>query len=109
MGSSIAAEEVRDRSSSKQCGLGLTFLKSTDKGYPVKRVKEGGAAESAGSVASKDILVSIDGVSLVGKDMKSLARLMMGPEGSVAVLQVLKRGAGEPCVVEIVRSDSTAV
>ena len=50
VGSSVAGEEVKGRSSSKEYGIGLTFLKATDTGFPVKRVKEGGPAEKVGCV-----------------------------------------------------------
>lgn len=103
--STIAIEETRDQGG--ECGIGLTFSqRPTHLGFAVKRVKACGPAELEGTIQPQDVVLSIDGVSLSGKDMKEFARLMMGRSGSEAVLQVLKKGQDDPVSVTLVRHRS---
>lgn len=103
--SSIAIEETRGQGG--ECGIGMTFSqRPTSLGFAVKRVKTCGPAELEGTIQAQDVVLSIDGVSLRGKDMKEFARLMMGRSGSEAVLQVLKQGKGDPITVTLVRHRS---
>jgi C-terminal processing protease CtpA/Prc len=83
-------------------GLGITFYRSgTDGSAPnqpgavVKRVKEGGAAERARPpVVPGDRLLAVDGAIVrAGLSGTALARLVMGPPGSVAVVRLRRNGA----------------
>ena len=93
LSSSVAADvsEIGDDvgESGRPCGIGLTFCQKPEKdGVKVKRVKEGGAAAQQGGVSAGDVVCSIDGVQMAGLEQVGQARLMLGAEGSVAVLEV---------------------
>ena len=93
LSSSVAADvsEIGDDvdESGRPCGIGLTFCQKPEKdGVKVKRVKEGGAAAQQGGVSAGDVVCSIDGVQMAGLEQARQARLMLGAEGSVAVLEV---------------------
>ena len=90
-------------------GAGLTFEKKDGSGgLRVKRVKEEGAAAREGSIEKGDVIEAIDGKELEGMTEKELARVMVGEEGSVAVLEVRKR-SGERRRVEVRRSPAQRV
>ena len=93
----------------KPCGIGLTFSQKSDgRGVTVKRVKEGGAAALEGSIQAGDVVVSIDDTGMAGLDQTAQAKLMMGAEGSVATLVVLKGGAQQQVTVMLQRSRPAA-
>ncbi len=75
--------------------LGLTLMRRKRKdGLLVKSVRAGGPAAVEGSIEEGDVIWSIDGVSFRCKSdtAHSLADLMRGAHGSVAVLEVRKSG-----------------
>jgi C-terminal processing protease CtpA/Prc len=89
----------------KPVGIGLTFLKPdpASGGLPVKRVKEDGGAVNSG-ICPGDIVVSIDGQGPIGQlDSKALNKALMGPPGSIAKVEVLKKGSGERQIVVLTR------
>jgi C-terminal processing protease CtpA/Prc len=89
----------------KPVGIGLTFLKPdpASGGLPVKRVKEDGGAVNSG-ICPGDIVVSVDGQGPIGLlDSKALNKAMMGPPGSIANVEVLKKGSGERQIVVLTR------
>jgi len=66
-----------------RCGLGMTFRQSSATGMlEVRRVKEGGAALAAG-IREGDVIVSLDRQPLQRLARPAIARLMLGPAGSV--------------------------
>ena len=87
----------------KQCGIGLTFLKSDGEGVAVKRVKPGGPAQRCGQISPGDKVMSIDGVSVANISNSDLAVLVVGNEGTAAVLEVKDVSDGGPRRVEITR------
>ena len=89
----------------KLVGIGLTFLELDKEsgGLPVKRIKDDGAAVNS-TICPGDIVVSIDGVGPVGTlDTKALTKAMMGPPGSTAKVEVLKKKSGQKDIVLLTR------
>jgi len=77
-----------------KCGLGMTFRQSSATGMlEVRRVKEGGAALAAG-IREGDVIVALDRQPLQRLTRPAIARLMLGPAGSVVELQLQRAGSG---------------
>ena len=69
----------------------------------VKRIKEEGAAAIEGSIAADDVVISIDDIAMSGLDQVAQSKLMMGEEGSLAKVVVLKHKTNQLVTVELKR------
>jgi C-terminal processing protease CtpA/Prc len=89
---SFDASVYKGSSGSGLCGIGLTFdsWHGKEKGLRVKRVKAGGPADLCGKIEKGDLVLQIDGNTLAGIDHRSLVDLIMGPDGSVCVVEFTK-------------------
>lgn len=87
-------------------GVGIT-IHVTEEGYAIDKVSEGGPAEEAGMLAG-DVIVAVDGQSIVGMDINAGKELVRGPEGSQVSLTVL-RGQEEKSFVVTRKTVKTAV
>jgi C-terminal processing protease CtpA/Prc len=91
--------------SGNKAGLGLTFVKPDGQpGVLVKRVKQGGAAAATGKLFPGDRVMQIDGQDLLQVTSRVLTSLVMGPEGSVSRLKVI-RPDGSLDDVAVLRGD----
>ena len=70
------------------CGVGITFGRDAMGRMTVYRIQKGGGADLCGGVHVGDILVEIDGEEVVGMDPAAMAPLLVGVEGSRALLGV---------------------
>ena len=83
-------------SSNCECGVGIIFQEKEKIAYndwncSVSALSVGGPAETCKQIQVGDVLLKIDGVSVVGRRLKDLGPLMLGPVGSAVALE-FKRG-----------------
>eukprot|EP00277_Geminigera_cryophila_P004221 CAMPEP_0179419868 /NCGR_PEP_ID=MMETSP0799-20121207/8845_1 /TAXON_ID=46947 /ORGANISM="Geminigera cryophila, Strain CCMP2564" /LENGTH=151 /DNA_ID=CAMNT_0021193403 /DNA_START=40 /DNA_END=495 /DNA_ORIENTATION=- len=93
-------------STAKQITLGLTFGKKKAGdvlGLAVVRIKDGGIAAVDARLALGDSVVSVDGAELLGLGALAINRLLVGDEGSVACLKVIKKGDTLPQEISLMR------
>ena len=74
-------------------GVGITFTKTKNDSFSVKRVTEGGPADLAGTIRSGDVITTVDGVPVESKSYRQFARMILGPLGSIVQLGIQRGGA----------------
>ena len=89
----IPASEYQAHQESKTntyVGIGVTVQARAEKdGIDVIRVEPGGSAQEAG-ILPGDILIGVDGTSLIGKDVNESKALITGNEGTKVTVTVLR-------------------
>ncbi len=105
----ISAEEFPahvEQKNNAYVGIGIT-IKPEDSGYVITKTVQGGPAEEAGLQAG-DVLIAVDGVSIVGMPTQEGAVLVRGEEGTQVDITVL-RGTQVMTVTVTRRSVKTPV
>lgn len=69
-------------------GIGITLLQNVDGNFEIKSVLDGSSAKEAGILVG-DIIISIDGVSVVKKEISDLTD-MIDKKGGKFIIQVLR-------------------
>ncbi len=83
-------------------GIGATVTQEKKSGsIVIHKISEGGAAEKAGLKAG-DIVKSVDGKSVAGKELDDVIKDVRGEEGTKVVLSILRDG--KPLDIEITRA-----
>ena len=76
----------RQKAAAGGCGLGVTLKQNAEGNYYVTRMERGGPCDVSGQVKHGDILESVGGYKVKGIPYPELAALVLGEEGSEAVL-----------------------
>ncbi len=91
----MTAEEYliyQDNMSNSYVGVGLTVqVREDDQGLDVTEVASGGGADTAGLLPG-DRLIAVDGESILGADVNTVAGLIRGEEGTAVELTVERSG-----------------
>lgn len=91
----MSAEEYADykeQSSNAFVGIGVTIaLRADNQGLDVSVVNPGGPAETAG-ICKGDILIAVDGQSVIGMGVEQSRELVLGEVGTNVTLTVLREG-----------------
>jgi carboxyl-terminal processing protease len=74
---------------------GQIIVVSPLKGSPAERAR----------LYPEDVIVAVDGESIVAQSLRDVVRRIRGPRGTTVTLAVLRKGLAEPLVLEIVRED----
>ena len=85
-------------------GVGMTVGELNEDGLRVGSVFEGSPAEGAG-LESGDVIVSVDGESILGSNVDLAVAEIKGPEGSRVTLGVRVQGKGRPKDFELTREE----
>lgn len=70
-------------------GIGVQMRDNLN-GFTVVRVIEGGPAHSQGSLRADDLIVAVDGDSVMGLDIQDAVQRMRGADGTVVTLTVMR-------------------
>ncbi len=87
----IPAEEFgsyEEQKNNAYVGIGIT-IQEDDRGYLIVKVTEGGPAQEAGLLAG-DVIVAVDGTSIVGMPMDDGKALVKGEAGTKVNITVLR-------------------
>lgn len=91
----ISAQEYADYVSDKEnsyVGVGITVqIREDGTGLDILQVEPGSSAQSSG-VLPGDVLVQVEGSSVAGMDVQSVAAMIKGEEGGQVKLAVLRDG-----------------
>ena len=79
-----------DQKKNAYVGIGVT-IQATETGYHIQKVAEGGPAEEAGVLAG-DVIIAVDGTSVVGMAVEEGKTLVQGKAGTQVALTVLREG-----------------
>lgn len=96
-------ETTRERKEVRQVTLGLSLGNSEHGGMKVVRIKDAGCVALHGGIQVGDHVLTIDGNDVSEKTAIQLNKLVCGPEGSQAVLEVVKAAATEAVTITIKR------
>ncbi len=86
MSSVEASDYYNNQINMSYVGIGVTYVPST---FVVTRVYKNSPAENAG-IKAGDILISVNGTKLEGKTSDEVRELVLGEEGSVINLEILR-------------------
>ncbi len=99
-----AASFVENMESDDYSGVGLYITAGKEgEGVMVISPLAGSPAEKAG-IASGDIILSIDGHSVIGVNVDKVASDMKGPEGTEVTLTILKKSSGQTTDIKLTRA-----
>jgi carboxyl-terminal processing protease len=87
-------------------GVGMTVGEVGERGLRIGSVFSNSPADRAGFVAG-DVIVSVDGESILGEGADLVVAKIKGPEGTEVTLGVRKGGKGEPREVTLTREEIT--
>ena len=79
-----------DQKKNAYVGIGVT-IQATETGYHIQKVAEGGPAEEAGVLAG-DVIIAVDGTSVVGMAVEEGKTLVQGKAGTQVTLTVMREG-----------------
>ena len=97
-------QAILESSSGSYSGIGCYVQLNQETGeiILVRPMKNSPALEAG--VLPGDILVSVDGESVVGQDLDTVVTKIKGPEGTTVVMGVLRDGATEPIELTVTRA-----
>jgi carboxyl-terminal processing protease len=94
---------MRDDLDGRVSGIGA-FVRETDDGYvEIARPMDGQPADLAG-VKAGDVILAVDGESVLELSFDEVLLLVRGPEGSTVTLTLAREGEPEPLDIDVVRA-----
>ncbi len=96
-------DEMMESSSGIYCGVGA-YLQQNESNVSVMRPIPGSPAEEAG-ILTGDVFVEVDGKSVAGEDVTTIAAKVRGPENTSVTVTMKREGEKEPLVFELVRRE----
>lgn len=88
-----ADDDSDDDGEDDSCGIGASFRVQDNGEVEVIGLVNGGPAERSGVLQVGDVLLTVNGVNVRGKDHARILEMVMGPEGSTVTLEVLRDGS----------------
>lgn len=98
-----AARLIDEDATGSFSGIGAYVQLNQQRALQITRVFQGSPAERAGLKAG-DLIIEVDGESLVGGDLSEQVAKVRGPEGSIATFTVVREGEDKPLKVDITRA-----
>ncbi|HSD83831.1 MAG TPA: S41 family peptidase, partial [Anaerolineae bacterium] len=98
-----AARLIDEDATGSFSGIGAYVQLNKQRALQITRVFQGSPAEKAGLKAG-DLLIEVDGKSIVGEDLSEQVAKVRGPEGSTATFTVVREGEDQPLKVDITRA-----
>ncbi len=98
-----AARLIDEDATGSFSGIGAYVQLNQQRALQITRVFQGSPAEQAGLKAG-DLIIEVDGESLVGGDLSEQVAKVRGPEGSIATFTVVREGEDKPLKVDITRA-----
>ena len=94
IGGKQAGGDVKD---APKAGVGLFFVQNDGEACEVDEIIQGSSAHSDGRIAVGDVLVAVDGYSVVGKDLGQARDMIVGqPDTSVSLTFLRESGGDAP-------------
>lgn len=97
-----ATKIIEEDATGSFSGIGAYVQLNKDRALMITRIFQDSPAEKAGLKAG-DIIISVDGESIVGQDLYAQIAKVRGPEGTVAKLSIV-RGQDKPFDVNVTRA-----
>ncbi len=97
------AQRERETRSGSYSGIGAFVDVSGNQALEIIRVIRGSPAEAEGMRAG-DVVIAVDGRSLIGLSLDEMVALVKGPPGSEVTLTIERAGVDQPFDVRIIRA-----
>jgi carboxyl-terminal processing protease len=98
-----AAKIMEENSTGSFSGIGAGVQLNEARALLITKIYPDSPAEKAGLQAG-DIIIEVDGKSIVGEDINVQVSQVRGPEGSTATFTVVREGEDKPFKVDITRA-----
>jgi carboxyl-terminal processing protease len=98
-----AARLIEEDATGSFSGIGAYVQLNRGRALQITRVFQDSPAEKAGLKAG-DVIMEVDGQSIVGGDLSEQVAKVRGPEGSTATFTIAREGEEKPLKVELTRA-----
>ncbi len=98
-----AAKLIEEDATGSFSGIGAYVQLNKSRALQISRVFQASPAEKAG-LKSGDLIIEVDGKSIVGGDLSEQVAKVRGPDGSKVTLTIVREGEDKPLKVEVVRA-----
>jgi carboxyl-terminal processing protease len=98
-----AAKLIEEDATGSFSGIGAYVQLNKSRALQISRVFQDSPAEKAG-LKSGDLIIEVDGKSIVGEDLSEQVAKVRGPDGSKVTLTVVREGEDKPLKVDVVRA-----
>jgi carboxyl-terminal processing protease len=98
-----SAKLIEEDATGSFSGIGAYVQLNKQRALQITRIFQGSPAEKAGLKAG-DIIIEVDGKSIVGGDINEQVAKVRGPEGSTASFTIVREGEDQPFKVDITRA-----
>jgi carboxyl-terminal processing protease len=98
-----AAKLIEEDATGSFSGIGAYVQLNKGRALQITRVFQDSPAEKAG-LKSGDVIMEVDGKSIVGGDLSEQVAKVRGPEGSTATFTIAREGEEKPLKVELTRA-----
>jgi carboxyl-terminal processing protease len=98
-----AARLIEEDATGSFSGIGAYVQLNEQRALQITRVFQDSPAEKAGLQAG-DLIIEVDGESIVGGDISEQVAKVRGPEGSTATFTIVREGEDKPFEVDITRA-----
>jgi carboxyl-terminal processing protease len=97
------AELLKEDATGSFSGIGAHVQLNKQRALQITKIIAGSPAEKAGLKAG-DVIIEVDGKSIVGDDLSVQVAKVRGPEGSTASFTIVREGEDKPFQVDITRA-----
>lgn len=98
-----SAKLIEEDATGSFSGIGAYVQLNKQRALLITKIFQGSPAEKAGLKAG-DIIIEVDGKSIVGGDINEQVAKVRGPEGSTATFTIVREGEDKPFKVDIARA-----
>jgi carboxyl-terminal processing protease len=98
-----SAKIIEENATGSFSGIGANVQLNKQRALQITKIFQDSPAEKAGLKAG-DLIIEVDGKSIVGGDIDEQVAKVRGPEGSIATFTVVREGEDKPFKMDITRA-----
>ena len=95
-------KSIQESSDGEYCGIGVSVRKNDDGTVLVVEPYEGSPGKEAG-LAANDLIISVNGESVIDRDISMIVAQIKGEEGTTVDVEVRREGVADPIKMTIER------
>lgn len=95
-------KSIQESSDGEYCGIGVSVRKNDDGTVLVVEPYEGSPGKEAG-LAANDLIISVNGESVIDRDISMIVAQIKGEEGTTVEVEVRREGVADPIKMTIER------
>lgn len=98
-----AAKLIEEDSTGSFSGIGAYVQLNKNRALQITRIFQGSPAEKA-ALKAGDVIIEVDGKSIIGGDISEQVAKVRGPDGSKVTLTIVREGEDKPLKVDVTRA-----